>query len=142
MNKAQSGSTSNIFDACAEAMVPEVGARGWVGDRGGPARRQRCPALSARPAPRQAPATVKRKTPHHLFCATCACPFACGRLLTNVPGLPCLPCCAQDASIVIVEFALNDGTQAACKGDGSGTVPARASFERLLRKLQVGGRAT
>lgn len=29
VNKAQSGSTSNIFDACAEAMVPEVGAGGW-----------------------------------------------------------------------------------------------------------------
>jgi hypothetical protein len=25
VNKAQSGSTSNIFDACAEAMVPKVG---------------------------------------------------------------------------------------------------------------------
>lgn len=52
---------------------------------------------------------------------------------------PCVPCHLQDVSVVIVEFALNDGTQAACKGDGSGTVPARASFERLLRKLQVGG---
>lgn len=39
---------------------------------------------------------------------------------------------------MIAEFAMNDGTQAACKGDGSGSVPARASFERLIRKLQVG----
>lgn len=28
VNKAQSGSTSNIFDACAEAMVPKARARG------------------------------------------------------------------------------------------------------------------
>ena len=48
----------------------------------------------------------------------------------------------QDADIVIAEFAMNDGTQAACKGDGSGSVPARASFERLIRKLQVGRRET
>lgn len=40
---------------------------------------------------------------------------------------------------MIAEFAMNDGTQAACKGDGSGSVPARASFERLIRKLQVCG---
>ena len=40
---------------------------------------------------------------------------------------------------MIAEFAMNDGTQAACKTDGSGTVPARASFERLIRKLQVRG---
>ncbi|KAL4432396.1 hypothetical protein ABPG77_001695 [Micractinium sp. CCAP 211/92] len=65
VNKAQSGSTSNIFDACAEIMVP------------------------------------------------------------------------QDADIVVVEFAMNDGTQVDCSRDGSGTVPARASFERLLRKLQA-----
>ncbi|EFN59047.1 expressed protein [Chlorella variabilis] len=65
VNKAQSGSTSNIFDACAEVMVPE------------------------------------------------------------------------DADIVVVEFAMNDGTQVDCARDGSGTVPARGSFERLLRKLQA-----
>lgn len=44
---------------------------------------------------------------------------------------------SQDADIVVVEFAMNDGTQVDCSKDGSGTVPARASFERLLRKLQV-----
>ncbi len=32
---------------------------------------------------------------------------------------------------------MNDGTQVDCSRDGSGTVPARASFERLLRKLQA-----
>lgn len=32
---------------------------------------------------------------------------------------------------------MNDGTQVGCAKDGSGTVPARASFERLLRKLQA-----
>lgn len=32
VNKAQSGSTSNIFDACAEIMVPQVGPSGmWEG---------------------------------------------------------------------------------------------------------------
>ena len=39
---------------------------------------------------------------------------------------------------MVVEFAMNDGTNVGCAKDGSGTVPARASFERLLRKLQVG----
>ena len=43
----------------------------------------------------------------------------------------------QDADIVVVEFAMNDGTNVDCSRDGSGTVPARASFERLLRKLQA-----
>ena len=36
---------------------------------------------------------------------------------------------------MVVEFAMNDGTQAECARDGSGTVPARTSFERLLRKV-------
>ena len=53
------------------------------------------------------------------------------------PVLPPRTACLQDADIVIVEFAMNDGTNVECARDGSGTVPARASFERLLRKLQA-----
>lgn len=41
VNKAQSGSTSNIFDACAEAMVPKVGVH-----VGGGAGRRWCRAAA------------------------------------------------------------------------------------------------
>ena len=121
VNKAQSGSTSNIFDACAEAMVPKAsGVRAcWLaGDRG-------C----------------------CLVCVWLAAglPHLPAQSCVSLP-LPCMPCTAapmppglplQDADIVIVEFAMNDGTNVECARDGSGTVPARGSFERLLRKLQA-----
>eukprot|EP00887_Chlorella_sp_A99_P000470 scaffold17.g470.t1 len=69
VNAAQGGTTSNMFDSCAESLVP------------------------------------------------------------------------ADADLVVVEFALNDGTMAHCTVDDNGrtdqgSIPARAAYERLLRKLQ------
>lgn len=71
-------------------------------------------------------------------CEASSCRFrrARRRLVADTPSC-LLSSLLQDADIVVVEFAMNDGTNVDCARDGSGTVPARASFERLLRKLQA-----
>ena len=150
VNKAQSGSTSNIFDACAEAMVPKVRrlaccccCRCMFGcshhcrlDAAGGWRGCCCHWYVVNAAAAGLLQLGWHACVGHLVAAR---PHVCMRMVWNF-SLPLRLSSMQDADIVIAEFAMNDGTQAACKGDGSGSVPARASFERLIRKLQVGSR--